>query len=69
MSQEDVTVSRPEHCLPLKMELASSSRSRCRKCGDAIEKGELRLAFEAVNPDSPYPGPVPHWHHTRCVGK
>lgn len=49
------------------MEHAKSSRSKCRKCLQPVQEGELRLAYEREPDEKPwFPAPVPHWFHTKC---
>lgn len=50
---------------PYKIEHARSSRSRCRTCRRAIEKGTLRLG---VLLEGPY-GTGYLWHHLKCAAK
>ena len=46
-----------------KIEYAKSSRAKCRKCGDKIEKGEVRIGKPTYFQDNL----TYHWHHEKCV--
>lgn len=46
------------------IEAASSGRSKCRGCGTAIAKGELRLGDQHPNPFGD--GEVTYWFHLEC---
>jgi len=69
MSAEDAPtggVEEPAEPLPpYKLERARSSRSRCRSCRRAIEKGALRLGILL---EGPY-GTGYLWHHLSCAAK
>lgn len=62
---EEPTEEVPEQLAPYKIEAARSSRSRCRTCRRAIEKGKLRLG---VLLEGPY-GTGYLWHHLTCAAK
>ena len=47
------------------MELASSARSKCRGCGQRIDKGVLRFGERLPNPFAE--GDMTHWFHPRCA--
>ncbi len=55
----------PEELAPFKIEAARSSRSKCRTCKRAIEKGKLRLG---VLLEGPY-GTGYLWHHLTCAAR
>ena len=44
---------------------ASSSRAKCRGCGERIAKGELRLGERLPNPFAE--GEMTHWFHVPCA--
>lgn len=46
------------------IEAAASGRSRCRGCGEKIEKGELRFGERAPNPFGE--GDATYWFHLDC---
>jgi len=46
-------------------ELAPSGRSKCRGCGQAIAKGELRFGEKLPNPFAE--GEMTHWFHPACA--
>ena len=46
-------------------ELASSARSKCRGCRQALAKGELRFGERLPNPFGE--GEVTHWFHPLCA--
>lgn len=46
-------------------ELAASGRAKCRGCGLAIGKGELRLGDKLPNPFAD--GEMTHWFHPLCA--
>jgi len=46
------------------IEPASSGRSKCRGCGEKIEKGVLRFGEELENPFAD--GMMTHWFHLDC---
>ena len=47
------------------IEPASSGRSKCRGCGEKIEKGVLRFGEELENPFAD--GMMTHWFHLDCA--
>ena len=48
------------------VEVAKSNRSKCRECGNTIEKDQLRCGpMERM--DRPPFLPTPQWHHVKCV--
>ena len=51
--------------MPHTFELAASGRSKCRGCGIALAKGELRFGERLPNPFAE--GEVTHWFHPRCA--
>ena len=46
-------------------EPAASGRSKCRGCGQNLQKGELRFGERLPNPFGE--GEVTHWFHPRCA--
>ena len=46
-------------------EIAPSGRSKCRGCGAAIAKGDVRFGERLPNPFGD--GDMVHWHHPRCA--
>ena len=46
-------------------ELAPTGRSKCRGCGQAIAKGELRFGEKLPNPFAE--GEMIHWFHPACA--
>lgn len=46
-------------------ELAASGRSKCRGCGRALHKGELRFGERLPNPFAE--GEMTHWFHPSCA--
>eukprot|EP01147_Barroeca_monosierra_P005117 gene5117-156_t len=51
----------------LKMEYAPSSRAKCRKCEESIQKNELRLGVMMdPPPELTFRARVPWWYHRRC---
>lgn len=46
-------------------ESASSGRSKCRGCGRAIAKGEIRFGERLANPFAE--GEMTHWFHPLCA--
>lgn len=46
-------------------EVAPSGRSKCRGCGLAIAKGEVRFGERLPNPFGD--GDMVHWHHPKCA--
>jgi Poly(ADP-ribose) polymerase and DNA-Ligase Zn-finger region len=46
-------------------EAAASGRSKCRGCGQALPKGELRFGERLPNPFGE--GEVTHWFHPACA--
>ena len=51
--------------MPHVLEPASSGRAKCRGCGVAIKKGELRLGERLPNPFAE--GEMTHWYHPVCA--
>lgn len=51
--------------MPASFETATSGRARCRGCGQAIAKGELRLGERLPNPFAD--GEMTHWFHPLCA--
>ena len=51
--------------MPHVFESASSGRAKCRGCGVAIAKGELRFGERLPNPFAD--GEITHWFHPRCA--
>jgi hypothetical protein len=51
--------------MPHVFELASSGRAKCRGCGVAIAKGELRFGERLPNPFAE--GELTHWFHPACA--
>lgn len=51
--------------MPHTFEPASSGRSKCRGCGVAIGKGEIRFGERLANPFGE--GEVTHWFHPACA--
>lgn len=47
-------------------EKAKSGISRCRKCGQTIDKGGLRFGYGSPDPRGEY-GAIPIWFHIRCA--
>lgn len=47
------------------IEVASSGRAKCRACGRAIGKGELRFGERGPNPFGE--GEATYWFHLRCA--
>lgn len=46
-------------------ELAASGRAKCRGCGRALQKGELRFGERLPNPFAE--GEMTHWFHPACA--
>lgn len=46
-------------------ELAASGRAKCRGCGRALQKGELRFGERLPNPFTE--GEMTHWFHPACA--
>lgn len=46
-------------------EPAASARSKCRGCGQSLQKGELRFGERLPNPFGE--GEVTHWFHPACA--
>lgn len=46
-------------------EIAPSGRSKCRGCGEKIEKDSLRFGEKLPNPFGD--GDMTHWHHPECA--
>ena len=63
--EEERDVTADEELAPHKIEAARSSRSRCRTCRRAIDKGTLRLGILL---EGPY-GTGYLWHHLTCAAK
>lgn len=63
--QDERDVAADEELAPHKIEAARSSRSRCRTCRRAIDKGTLRLGILL---EGPY-GTGYLWHHLTCAAK
>jgi hypothetical protein len=51
--------------MPHIFESASSGRAKCRGCGVAIAKGELRFGERLPNPFAE--GEITHWFHPACA--
>src|SRR5438128_2742079 len=51
--------------MPHLFENAPSGRSKCRGCGQAIAKGELRFGERLPNPFAE--GEMTHWFHPLCA--
>jgi len=51
--------------MPHLFEFAPSGRSKCRGCGQAIAKGELRFGERLPNPFAE--GEMTHWFHPLCA--
>ena len=51
--------------MPHVFEQASSGRAKCRGCGQAIAKGELRFGERLPNPFAE--GEMTHWFHPICA--
>ena len=51
--------------MPHVFEPASSGRAKCRGCGQAIAKGELRFGERLPNPFAE--GEMTHWFHPMCA--
>jgi hypothetical protein len=51
------------------LEIAKSGRAKCRKCKQAIAKGELRFGEETVNAFSDSGEPSYFWYHLGCAAK
>jgi poly [ADP-ribose] polymerase len=51
------------------LEIAKSGRAKCRKCKEAIAKGELRFGEETVNQFSDSGEPSYFWYHLACAAK
>mmetsp|Transcript_14797 Transcript_14797/g.33658 ORF Transcript_14797/g.33658 Transcript_14797/m.33658 type:complete len:967 (+) Transcript_14797:52-2952(+) len=47
-----------------KSEYAKSSRSKCRRCNEAIMEGQLRLGKQV--PSDKFDGMMTTWHHAKC---
>jgi hypothetical protein len=47
------------------IEVAPSARSKCRGCGQRIDKAELRFGERLPNPFAD--GDMTHWYHPRCA--
>lgn len=55
--------------MPHIIEPAKSGRARCRKCKQAIAKGELRFGEEVVNAFSDGGEMTFQWHHVTCAAE
>jgi len=53
--------------VPHVIERASSARSKCRGCGDRIEKGAWRFGESLPNPFDDNGGEMTHWFHIPCA--
>jgi hypothetical protein len=53
--------------MPDRIEVATSSRARCRACRGAIYKGDERFAEAAPNPVAE--GESQHYYHLRCAAE
>jgi hypothetical protein len=51
--------------MPHVFEAAASGRSKCRGCGRALAKGELRFGERLANPFAE--GEMTHWFHPMCA--
>ena len=51
--------------MPHVFEPAASGRSKCRGCGRALGKGELRFGEKLANPFAE--GEMTHWFHPSCA--
>jgi hypothetical protein len=51
--------------MPHVFEPAASGRSKCRGCGLALAKGELRFGERLANPFAE--GEMTHWFHPQCA--
>ena len=51
--------------MPHVFEPAASGRSKCRGCGQALPKGELRFGEKLANPFAE--GEMTHWFHPACA--
>ena len=49
-----------------RIEAASTGRAKCRACGNAIPKGELRFGERLPNPFGDEGSETTHWYHLRC---
>ena len=47
------------------LEAATSGRAKCRGCGQAIARGEVRLGEKLPNPFAD--GEITHWFHPLCA--
>ena len=52
-----------------KIEVSPSGRAKCRKCKEAIGKGELRFGEETVNAFSDSGEMTYLWYHVACAAK
>jgi len=48
------------------IEYAKSSRAKCRKCEEKIEKGVIRISKLMEPEEKKFAAQVPHWHHVEC---
>ncbi len=48
------------------IEAATTGRSKCRACGSAIPKGELRFGERLPNPFGDEGSETVHWYHVLC---
>jgi Poly(ADP-ribose) polymerase and DNA-Ligase Zn-finger region len=53
--------------MPHIIERASSSRSKCRACGEKITAGDQRLGERLPNPYDDGAGEMTHWFHVPCA--
>ncbi len=51
--------------MPHVLEPATSGRAKCRGCGQAIKKDEIRLGEKLPNPFAE--GEMTHWYHPACA--
>ncbi|NIL99791.1 MAG: hypothetical protein GTN89_02335, partial [Acidobacteria bacterium] len=51
--------------MPHVLEPATSGRAKCRGCGQAIKKDEIRLGEKLPNPFAE--GEMTHWYHPPCA--
>jgi hypothetical protein len=52
--------------MPHTIESATTGRSKCRACGTAIPKGELRFGERLPNPFGDEGSETTHWYHVLC---
>jgi len=53
--------------MPHLLESAPTGRAKCRGCGNAIAKGELRFGERLPNPFADDGGEMTHWFHLWCA--